>query len=274
MRNFTMAAALAAACFLGAPATAQTAADAPVAAVIDGKSISMNRMQRALQVYGRDLKELSPEAYYRTVLNRLIDQELAARAAIVTGIDDDPQVQANLAEARANVLASAYLQKIGAEATTDAGLRAEYDKVAAEGIKEVNARHILVKTESEAIEIIELLDGGVVFEDLARERSTGPSGPGGGDLGYFGYAQMVPPFAEAAFSMEKGSHSATPVKTQFGWHVIKVEDTRSQAPPPFEVAKPQIVEQARTNAMIGELDKLREAAKIERFGPEGAPLSE
>lgn len=274
MRNSVMAATLAAVCFLGAPAGAQTATDVPVAAIIDGDPISMSRMQRALQVYGRDLKELSPEAYYRTVLDRLIDQELAARAAIEAGVDEDPQVQANLAEARANVLASAYLQKIGAEATTDAGLRAEYDKVAAKGIKEVSARHILVKTESEAIEIIELLDGGAEFEALAGERSIGPSGPRGGDLGFFGYAQMVPPFAEAAFSMEKGSHSLTPVETQFGWHVIKVEDTRSQEPPPYEVAKSQIAEQARTNAMIGELDNLRQSAKIERFGPEGAPLSE
>ena len=274
MRNSAMAAALAAACLLGSPAEAQTAADAPVAAIIDGEPISMDRMQRAMQVYGRDLKQLSPEAYYRTVLGRLIDQELASRAAIDAGIDQDPQVQANLAEARANVLASAYLRQIGAAATSDAGLRAAYDKVATESIKEVNARHILVKTESEAAEIIELLDGGADFVALAQERSIGPSGPQGGDLGFFGFAQMVPPFAEAAFAMDKGSHSAVPVETQFGWHVIKVEDTRSQAPPPFEVAKSQIEEQARTNAMVEALNTLRQGATIERFGPDGAPISE
>lgn len=274
MRRIAMAAMLASAGLAGLPAAAQTAADSNPAAIVNGEPIERARMTRALEAYGRDLQQLSPEAYYRAILNRMIDQELAARAAAAQGLENDPKVQANLAEARANVLASAYLQKLAEEATTEAALQAAYDKVAAEGLKQISARHILVKTEEEAKDVITALDGGAEFAALAQERSVGPSASNGGDLGFFGRSQMVPPFAEAAFSTPKGEYTKEPVETQFGWHVIKVEDIRDQAPPPYEVAKPQIAEQARTNAMIGGLDALRESAQIERFGPNGEPLAE
>lgn len=274
MRNFAMVAMLAAAGLAGIPASAQTADESQPVAVVDGVPIERARMTRALEAYGQDLKQLSAEAYYRTVLDRVVDQELAARAAVAGGLDESAQVQANLAEARANVLASAYLRKLAADATTDAALKEAYDEIADKGVQQISARHILVKTEAEAKEIITLLDGGAEFAAVAAERSIGPSASRGGDLGFFGRGQMVPPFSEAAFSTEKGAYTAEPVETQFGWHVIKVEDIRDQAPPPFEVAKPQLMEQARTNAMIKALDSLRANAEIERFGPDGAPLAE
>ena len=277
MRIKTTAAILAAALALGGPALAQQGGALPgddktVIAIIDGDPIHMARMQRALEAYGSDLGQLSPEAFYRTVMDRLIDQELAARAGFALGLEDDPQVKANLAEARANVLASAYLRKVGAEAASEEAVREKYAALQAEGIKEVSARHILVKTAAEAEEVIVLLNGGADFAVVAEERSIGPSASRGGDLGFFGRGQMVPPFANAAFSMEKGAYSETPVQTRFGWHVIKVEDIRMSAPPPFEAVADQLADQARTEAMLGALQKLRKGSVIERFSPDGQPL--
>lgn len=276
MRKATMAVMLAAMTTAGA-VQAQDAKPLPgddriVIATIDGDPIHMERLQRALEAYGKDLGQLSPEAYYRTVMNRLIDQELAARAAAAGGLEDDPQVKANLAEARANVLASAYLRKVGADGSSEAELRRRYEEFAEEGTKTVRARHILVQTEAEAVAIVEALQGGADFATLAQEKSIGPSGKAGGDLGFFGRGQMVKPFADAAFSMDKGAFSEAPVETQFGWHVIKVEDVKMEPAPSFEQAHDQIRDQARTEAMLSALEALRTEATIERFGPDGKPL--
>lgn len=259
------------------PACAQESKPLPgddriVIATIDGEPIHMERMQRALEAYGSDLGQLSPEAFYRAVMDRMIDQELAARAAQKAGLADDPQVVANLAEARANVLAGAYLRKVGTEATTEAALRARYEEFAKEGTSRVSARHILVKTEEEAREIIGSLKGGADFATLAQEKSIGPSGKNGGDLGFFGKGQMVKPFADAAFALAAGEFTKEPVQTRFGWHVILVEDVKTDPAPSFEAAHDQIRERARTEAMLGALESLRGEVTIERFGPDGKPL--
>lgn len=254
------------------PTKALPGDDRIVVARIDGDPIHMERMRRALEVYGKDLGNLSPAAYYRTVMDRVIDQELAARAAILEGYDSDPIVQAALAEARANVLASAYLRKVGDAAATEAELRRRYEATAKEGVKQISARHILVRSKDEAVEIIDALDGGADFAYLASEHSIGPSGKNGGDLGFFGRKQMVKPFADAAFELEKGAFTKRPVETQFGWHVILVEDMRTSPSPPFHEAHDELMRQARTEAMIGRLNELRGEAKVERFAPDGSPL--
>ena len=242
MRGLTLAASMGAGLtVLGlalGPACAQDAKPLPgddriVIATIDGDPIHMERMQRALEAYGGDLGQLSPEAFYRTVMDRMIDQELAARAAQKLGLADDPQVMANLAEARANVLASAYLRKVGTDASTEEALRARYEEFAKEGTTRVSARHILVKTEEEGREIIDALKGGADFAELAKEKSIGPSGQNGGDLGFFGKGQMVPPFSDAAFALGPGEFTQEPVQTQFGWHVILVEDVKTDPAPSF-----------------------------------------
>ncbi len=245
-----------------------------VVARINGEPIHMQRMQRALQAYGKDLSQLSPMAYYKTVMDRLIDQELAARAGVADNLEVDPVVQANLAEARANVLAGAYLRKIAAAASTEPELRRRYEAMAKEGVKKVSARHILVTSEADALEVIAALKGGADFAELAKVRSVGPSAPNGGDLGTFGRTQMVKPFADAAFMLTKGAFSETPVKTQFGWHVIKVEDITSDPQPPFHEAHDALAEEVRTEAMMEMLETLRAKATIERFGPDGAPLEQ
>lgn len=277
MRSVVQAAVLAVTTAIAGLAAAQTAQTSPDAAAtvvarIDGDPIHMDRMQRAMRTFGRDLGQLSPQAFYETVIERLIDQELAARAAEASGIADDPEIVAQLAEIRSNVLASAFLRKIGTAATTEEALQARYAVLEAAGIKKVRARHILVKTEAKAQELIVELQGGADFAELAKQHSVGPSGKEGGDLGLFGQGQMVKAFSEAAFALESGAFTEAPVQTQFGWHVILVEEIVSDPAPPFEQAREKLAEEARTEAMIGALEDLRIAAKIEKFDPDGNPI--
>src|SRR6185437_5838990 len=139
--------------------------------------------------------------------------------------------------------------------------------------EEVKARHILLPTEAAAKEVIAQLDKGADFAALAKEKSTDPSKETGGELGYFTRDDgMVPEFADAAFKLKKGEYTKTPVHTQFGWHVIEVEDRREVKPPSFEESKPQLKEEAARAAVGSKLKELRGKAKIETFALDGSPL--
>ncbi len=243
-----------------------------VVAIVNGEQIRLSRLQQALQAFGKDLGQLDPQTFYITIMDRVIDQSLAAKAGKDAGLLNTPTVQARLKAAQDAVLADAYMLKVGEEATTEVALRRRHEAMGQDGVKQIHARHILVKTEELAKEITELLGFGGDFEALAKEHSVGPSGPRGGDLGFFGDGQMVPEFSEAAFALNAGEYTKTPVKTQFGYHVIKVEETRQVAPPPFYEAAPKLAEEARTDAMIAALTKLRAEATIKRFAPDGSPI--
>lgn len=246
--------------------------DDTVVAIVNGAEIRLSRLQQALQAFGKDLGQLDPQTFYITIMDRVIDQELASSAAKSAGLLDTPEVRARIQAAQDAVLADAYMIKVAEDATSEVALRQRYEAIGQEGVTQVRARHILVKTQELAKEIIELLGVGADFETLAKEHSVGPSGPRGGDLGFFGEGQMVPAFSEAAFGLKSGEVTKTPVKTRFGYHVIKVEETRQVAPPPFLEAAPKLAEEARTEAMIGALEKLRADAKIQRFTPDGSPI--
>src|SRR5690606_36565284 len=164
--------------------------------------------------------------------------QVMANAAAAAGIDKEPDFERQLAFLKMKALRNAYLVREVENKVSDADVKAANDKQAAEfeGEDEISARHILVKSKEEAEALIKELEGGKDFAELAKEKSTGPSGPTGGDLGFFTKGQMVPPFEEAAFKFEVGQFTTEPVQTQFGWHVIKVEDKRKQpAPEPAEV---------------------------------------
>ncbi len=147
---------------------------------------------------------------------------------------------------------------------SDKELRKEYDsKVAGANLKEYKARHILLKSEADAKSVIAELDSGANFAELAKSKSTGPTAKNGGDLGWFKPNQMVPPFAQAVSEMKKGSYTKKPVKTQFGWHVIKLEDERKLTPPKFEEVKEQI-RSIKTNQKIQQyVIELRKKAKVD-----------
>ncbi|MTI42863.1 peptidyl-prolyl cis-trans isomerase C [Roseibium hamelinense] len=190
----------------------------------------------AAQDLGSELQRFPPAQWRAILLDVLVDMELLAEAARREGIDkgDDFQKQIDFLTLRA--LRNAYLaQKIDG-GISDEDLQAAYDEQYAdyEGDEELNARHILVEDKAIADDIIQQLNGGADFAELAKEKSTGPSGANGGDLGYFTRGQMVKPFEDAVFALEPGSYTEEPVETQFGWHVIKLEDKRRQPKPALE----------------------------------------
>jgi peptidyl-prolyl cis-trans isomerase C len=169
---------------------------------------------------------------------------------------------------------SAITQAIN-KSVTDAALQNAYSKMKIEnkGNEEIHARHILVKEEKTAIAIIAELDKGKKFAELAKTKSTGPSAKNGGDLGYFGRGQMVPEFEKAAFAMDKGSYTTTPVKTQFGYHVIKQEDRRARVIPSFAEIEEGLRSQLSQVAGAQYMAELRKKAKIEKFSVEPAAAS-
>jgi len=192
-------------------------------------------------------------------------------------LQQDSVVAQRLHMGQMSTLADAFLEKSARALINDTVLKAKYDDLVKQVTppEEVRARHILVKTEAEAKDIIKQLDKGADFEKLAKEKSTDPgSGESGGDLGYFTKDKMVPEFADAAFKMEKGKYTETPVHSQYGWHVIQVIDKRSQPLPTFDQVKPQLtglVLQDQERKLIADM---RKTAKVERFNPDGTPIVE
>lgn len=221
---------------------ASIAAGDDVVATVNGETITKDDLDQAMQDLAQQFARI-PEGQRRgAALAAMVDIKVLSQKAKEEGIEDDEVFKSRMEFLRQRVLHQSYIDKAIASLVTDEAVRARYDAEVANTPpeNEVRARHILVKTNDEAIEIIKQLDGGADFVELAKEKSTGPSGPQGGDLGYFGAGQMVPAFEAAAFGLDVGAHTATPVPTQFGFHVIKVEDKRTKQPPAFEQVQPQI----------------------------------
>lgn len=242
-------------------------------AVVNGTEV---RISDVMEMIGRLPQNVQMQAYSNmpAMIERTIDLELILKASEQAGLREDAVVQEQIEAISRDVLRQTYLERLAETAVTEAELREAYDTYVQENPPEqVRARHILVESESEAQEIIGQLDGGADFAELAREKSTGPTGENGGDLGYFERGQMVAPFAEAAFGLEPGSYTETPVQTQFGWHVILVEDKRTGEPPSFEELQPQLRQELEQEAIQTHLTELRNSADIEVVEPE-APAAE
>jgi peptidyl-prolyl cis-trans isomerase C len=257
-----------------ASAQDQAAADNPVVAVVNGTEVHRTDVEVIARSLPEQMRQVPMEQIYPMLLDRVIDFKLLAAEAEKSDIGDDPDVQPALAEARANVLRDAMLRKKVEEGSTEEALKARYEELKkAEDFayEEVHARHILLASEEDAKAVIGELEGGADFEELAKEKSTGPSGPQGGDLGYFKKGQMVPEFGDVAFTMDIGSTSPEPVKTQFGFHVIKVEDKR-KVEPSFEESEPQLRQEVARDIVTALVEDLREGAEIERFNIDGTPM--
>ena len=215
-----------------AMAPAATADTGAVVATVNGTAIT----QSVVDVYTsqRKSKGGGGEADQQAVLDELIALELMRQEALNKGLGSEPVVAATLNQMERSTLAGAaikdYMEK---NPVSDEAAQQFYDEKVGVPGKEYKARHILLETEDDAKNVISLLDGGQDFSELAKEKSTGPSGPQGGELGWFGAGQMVKPFSDAAAAMEKGTYSKTPVQTQFGWHVIMLDDVRDSTPPLF-----------------------------------------
>jgi peptidyl-prolyl cis-trans isomerase C len=269
-RTLLLATALASVAVTGT-ACAQQSND-PVVARVNGAEIKASDLAIAEEEVGSNLPPTSPEAKRDQLVTYVSDMMLLAKAAEDKKLADDAAFKRRLAYLRNKLLMETYLQGEMKAAMTDAARRQVYDDASKQmkGEQEVRARHILVETEDEAKAVLAELKKGTDFAELARLKSKDPGAASeGGDLGYFTKDQMVPEFAEAAYKLEKGQLSE-PVKSQFGWHVIRVEDKRDRVIPPFEQVKDQVEAFVARKAQAEVIAKVRQGAKIERLETKGA----
>lgn len=251
------------------PAEPATPADPnAVVATVDGVKLTERDVQLAIQ-------ELSPngaagidDQKREQLIGFLINVKLVAKAAEQEKLNESADFQSRIDFLREQALMKTYLEKVGKAAVTDEAVKKVYEETIKE-IKpeqEVRARHVLVETEDEAKQVVERLKKGEDFAVVAKEVSKDPgSGAEGGDLGFFLKEQMVPEFSEVAFKMEPGKVS-DPVKSQYGWHVIKVEEKRERAVPKLEEVRSQIEDYVHKKAQEEAVKKLLDQAKIERVG--------
>jgi peptidyl-prolyl cis-trans isomerase C len=248
-----------------APAAAPAAPTGKVLATVNGVAITDFDVAQARDDVGSTLpKQMNDAARDKALLDYLIDLQLVTQKALADKMDQTPEFQKKMAYYREKLLMEGYLGQVAKEGVTDAAMKATYDE-AAKAQKpetEIHALHILVPTEDEAKAVEKRLKAGEDFGKLADELSKDP-GSKGGDLGWFTKDRMVPEFADAAFKLEPGQVSE-PVKTQFGWHVIKVVEKRNRAFPPMDQVREQLEHFVAQRAQSDAILKLREAAKITR----------
>ncbi|EDP66999.1 hypothetical protein BAL199_18098 [alpha proteobacterium BAL199] len=269
----------------GSPLLAQTAAPAAekaadldpakmvVAKVGDGE-VTLADLIAMREDLPPQYRQMPLQTIYPALLERAIDGRLIANTARAADLAKREDVARRIRRAEDQVLSQVYLTETIAAQVTEDALRERYKTFAAEqsGREEAHASHILLDTEDQAKAVIADLDKGGDFAALAKERSTDPAGAEGGDLGWFSAEQMVPEFSQAAFALTPGTYSKEPVKSQFGWHVIKLVEKRTTEAPAFEQVRDQLASELSRELITAKLDTLRAGVKIERFGPDGTPI--
>jgi peptidyl-prolyl cis-trans isomerase C len=269
MSTVAAIAVLASACGKGqqtaAPAVAGTAS--PPVAIVNGTPISRTDYDVYVKslLQGKAQTDLTPEQKSQ-VLDEMITMQLVSTQALKDGLEKDPDIAARLEILRMRVLADAESQKyLKGKEPTDSELHAEYDTAIASMDKtEYHARHILVATKEQAEALIKKLKSGAKFEDVAKTESSDNSKTNGGDLGWFTLTRMVKPFGDALKGLKKGEITPEPVQTQYGWHIIKLEDTREVSPPPFEQVKTQVTNGVIQKKLQAYVEELKKTAKIDK----------
>ena len=238
-----------------------------VVATVNGKSITLGHMIVARAILPEQYQQLPNEVLFEGILKQLVEQTLLAGA-----FDGalPKRIPISLENEQRSLIAGETLEVVLSQALSEDAVKAAYyaQFADAEPSKEYNASHILVETEEEALAIQAGVDGGADFATVAKEKSTGPSGPNGGSLGWFGKGAMVPSFEAAVVGLEVGAVSA-PVQTQFGWHVIILNETRNTSAPELDAVRVEIEGTLRQEAVTTKIEELREAATIDQSGVEG-----
>lgn len=265
LKNHRFAAGAALALVLGSGAVAQDAST--VVATVDGTEITLGEMIIARAQLPQQYQSLPPDVLFEGILEQLIQQQVLAD----TMAGDPARVTWALQNERRTLLAGEAIAALTETAVTEEAVQAAYEAAFAEAEPgtEYNASHILVPTQEEAQAAVDRIAAGAEFAEVARELSTDASGPGGGSLGWFGAGMMVAPFEEAVKALEPGEVS-DPVETQFGWHVIKLNETRDQTIPTLDEVRGQLEQQVQQQAIEARLAELTGSATVER--PEGAEI--
>ncbi|WP_353471197.1 peptidylprolyl isomerase [Salipiger sp. H15] len=234
-----------------------------VVATVNGKDITLGEMLVVRASLPEQYQQLGDDVLWDGILDQLVQQEVLAQDEKAV---ETKRVDLSLKTERRTLLAAETVSAVADAAVTDEALQAAYDAqfAGANQGQEYNASHILVETEDEAKAIIDELNGGADFAEVAKSKSTGPSGPNGGELGWFSKGMMVEPFEAAVEAMEPGTISAAPVQTQFGWHVIKLNETRAKEAPKLEEVKDQLTQQVQQEAVKTYMEEAEAGAEITR----------
>jgi len=235
----------------------------PVAS-LNGETLYLRELVRLAEQLPAQYQQIPFAQLYGQLIDELIDTRLAATAGREAAIDQRPEVAVAVRLTIDKLVAEIWLGQALSEQVDEAAIGKAYDAYVADAgsREEVNAAHILVEDEQTAKDIITALDGGAEFASLAKGKSTGPSGPNGGDLGYFKRGAMVPGFENAAFALEVGAYTKEPVQTQFGWHIIELKDRRTAEPMPLAEMAGQLRQTLQRQALVRVLEQLRVGAEI------------
>lgn len=243
----------------------------PVIATVDGEKILQSHIDMFRASLPPEAQALPKQTLMPMIITSLVENKLVAADARRKGMDKTKLFKSQIARIEAELLQSHYMKAFMTEKLTEDLMQKHYQDLVAEALNsdEVRARHILLKTEAIALEVIAALDKGGDFVALAKEKSIGPSGPNGGDLGYFKAKAMVAPFSKAAFKMKNGEYTKKAVKTQFGWHVILVIDRRKGAAPSLDESRDTLVQQISQDLRTKLVRELSAKAKVEILGSSG-----
>jgi peptidyl-prolyl cis-trans isomerase C len=274
------AVALAAAIVLGGAGGAAAAeggeAKDPIVASVNGENIYASDITEAQAQLPPEYRQIPPAVLFGLLMDALIDTKLAVARAQREGFDEEPGVARRLTRARNQILQRAYLEARIEDRMNEEAMKRGYEKFVAElkGGDEVRASHILVETEAQAKELIAELAGGADFFELAKSKSIGPTADKGGDLGFFDRDGMLAEFSDAAFMLEIDETTPTPVRTQYGWHVIRVVERRKARPPMFVEVEAEVREMVTRDLGAEIIKSLRAEAEIKRFGPDGSVIED
>jgi peptidyl-prolyl cis-trans isomerase C len=272
--SFT-ALAVAAMAILAVPTLAHAKAeDSGVAAVVNGDKILKSEVEGVMKQ--NNVKAEDQQKVYPVVVDKIIDQKLVDEAAAKSNVQKSPEFQQRLAQAKEQIVQQIYIENYLKDKVNDKAIKAEYEKIKKDnkGKEEVHVRHILVKTEAEAKQVVKDLDSGAKFEDLAKERSAdSASAKNGGDIGYFAKGEVFPEISDAAFNLKPHTYTETPVKSQLGWHVLYLEDKRERVVPELKEVEDRIRTNLAQEAVKQLLQNLTAKADIKRFDMNGKPIT-
>ncbi len=260
----------------GPAAAAATPTGDPIVARVGADEIRASELNEAAQSLPEELRGMPAPVLFPMLLDQLVDRRIIIQAARKEGLERDPQVQRMVARATDTALQNALLTREIAPTLTDDAIRARYDRDVAgkTGEEEVRARHILVADEDAAKKVIAELKGGADFAELAKKNSTDPGAQSGGDLGFFKKADMLPEFSAVAFALKPGEVTQAPVKTRFGWHVIKLEERRTAPAPGFEQVRDEVRQSLIQEGVSRVLAQAKTGVQVQKFNLDGTPMTD
>lgn len=256
-----------------ATTTPVMAAD-PVVAIVDGQKFTYSQVMEAKASLPKQYQSAPDEKIFPVLLNQTVDTYLINKAAQASGEAEKPEVKKSIAKQTEEIIAQSYLFDKVKGTITDAAVQAKYDEVIKNfpQEKEVHLRHILVENKDTAMSVIKALKNGSDFKKLAQAKSKDATAKEGGDLGFFRKSELPKELADAAFALTPGSYSQEPVKTDFGWHVLKVEEIRDAKPPKFDEVKNELKALMTQEAVVALIKELRAKAQVELFDTDGKPM--